>query len=147
VIEVQLEAGAALPGIEELVARAAEAALRRASQDVANSSLTVVLSDDEEMARLNEQYRGAQGPTDVLSFEFDDVDLTGEMGGYLGDIVISVERARAQAEDAGHSPERELAVLVAHGTLHLLGYDHAEEEEERVMFALQEAAAAEALDA
>ena len=66
------------------------------------------------------------------------------MSGYLGDVVISVERAAAQAADAGHSLAQEVAVLAAHGTLHLLGYDHAEEEQQRVMWDLQERAAADA---
>jgi len=134
-------------GIEELLVRAAEAALRRAGLEVERAGVTVVLTDDEALARLNRQFRETEGPTDVLSFEFDDVDLTGEMGGYLGDVVVSVERARSQAQEAGHPLERELAVLVAHGALHLAGYDHADEDEERAMFALQEAAADEALGA
>ena len=136
-IEVQIEPGAAVAGIEGLLVRAAEAALRQAGLDVERAAITVVLTGDDDLALLNRQFRGVDGPTDVLSFAFDDEDLTEEMDGYLGDIVISVERARAQAEEAQHPLERELAVLVAHGTLHLAGYDHAEADTEQAMFALQ----------
>lgn len=144
-IEVQIEPEAGITEVEDLLVRSVEAALRRAGLDVERSGVTVVLTGDEELTRLNEQFRGREGPTDVLSFEFDDADLTGEMDGYLGDIVISVDRARAQAEAGGRALERELAVLAAHGALHLAGHDHAEEDEERTMFALQDVAASEAL--
>jgi len=136
-----------IPAAEGLVQRAFAAAVRQAGGDPAQVSATVVLTDDEELARLNLQFRQVSEPTDVLSFAVDGEDITGELQGYLGDVVISVERARAQAAEAGHSLEHELAVLVAHGALHLLGFDHAEEPEEREMFARQEAAAREATSA
>ncbi len=146
-IEVQFACECTIPGVEALVTRAAEAALRLVGVQPDKASMSVVLADDAELARLNRDFRGLDGPTDVLSFEFDGEDPSGEMSGYLGDVVISVQRAQAQAEEAGHSVEHELAVLAAHGALHLAGYDHAEEAEEKGMFARQEAAAAEALGA
>lgn len=146
-IEVQVVCSCPIAEVESLVTRAAEAALRLADVDPKLAAMSVVLADDEELARLNREFRGIDGPTDVLSFDFDGDDPSGEMSGYLGDVVVSVERARVQAEEAGHSLERELAVLVAHGALHLAGYDHAEESDEQSMFARQEAAATEALGA
>ncbi|MHB0876032.1 MAG: rRNA maturation RNase YbeY [Anaerolineae bacterium] len=130
----------------EVVTRAASAAIRAAGESSDDLGLTIVLTDDAELARLNEQFRGVEGPTDVLSFESDDgyPEEIEEMQGYLGDVVISVERAAAQAAAGGHSLAEELALLAAHGALHLLGYDHAEEEERREMWMLQDQAAADA---
>lgn len=132
----------------DVVARAAEAALRAANESGNDLSLTVVLSNDDELALLNQQYRDTEGPTDVLSFEAGDdfPDGVDEMRGYLGDVIISVERAAAQATAAGHSLAREMAVLAAHGTLHLLGFDHAEDEGRQVMWNLQDQAAADAVN-
>lgn len=132
---------------QQLVLRACEAALHQAQLDPAAQSLTVVLADDATLRRLNAGFLGWDKPTDVLSFGTDEADRTGEMEGYLGDIVISWDRVTEQAQTAGHSPERELAILVAHGCLHLAGYDHADEDEAARMFALQEQAADEAIRA
>lgn len=109
-----------------------------------DAEATLVFVDDNEIRELNYQYREKNCPTDVLSFaileendeEPDFEDPIGEM--LLGDIVISLERAVVQAEEYGHSFERELAFLTVHGILHLLGYDHETEEEEKLMFARQE---------
>lgn len=79
-------------------------------------SLGVRFAGDRELRRANRHYRGKDQPTDVLSFPGEE--------GYLGDILISVPTARRQAESAGHSVERELQVLLLHGILHCLGYDH-----------------------
>jgi len=107
--------------------------------------------DDARIHELNREYRGIDRPTDVLSFamqEGDEPDIIfdeweeGEsdpVSGMLGDIVISLERAKAQSEEYGHSLEREIGFLFVHGFLHLLGYDHQTAEEEAVMFAKQEA--------
>lgn len=103
--------------------------------------LVVVISDDEALRDLNQRFRGRPGPTDVLSFAD---DTKGPFSGgavgfprYLGDIVISLDRARVQAEEAGGSLEDELRVLTVHGVLHLLGYDHEETGDKERMWAQQ----------
>ncbi len=114
-----------------------------------NVEISIMLVDDEEIHALNKLHRGIDRATDVLSFpmfEYDEdgeIDISecdfGENGEILlGDIVISLQRAAAQAEEYGHSFEREIGFLTAHSLLHLLGYDHIEPEEEKEMFALQE---------
>jgi len=97
--------------------------------------VSVTITDNEEIQSLNKQYRSKDAPTDVLSFPLYDEngDLDEEE---LGDIVISLERAAFQAQEYGHSLEREVAFLVAHSMLHLVGYDH--EEDETEMFQKQE---------
>jgi probable rRNA maturation factor len=105
----------------------------RPAQDI---DLCIVIETDEVLKDMNKKYRGMDEPTDVLSFESDDMDPeTGTP--YLGDIIISLEQARRQAEKSNHSLTAELQLLAVHGTLHLLGYDHAEEEEKRRMWSLQ----------
>lgn len=106
------------------------------------AEVSVTLTDDEEIHILNKQYRNVDRPTDVLSFplnEAGETDDDGDDTDALGDIVISVERAAKQAEEYGHSLDRELAFLAVHSTLHLLGYDHETPDEERDMFSRQEA--------
>lgn len=105
------------------------------------AELTVVITDDERVRELNHRYRGVNLPTDVLAFEGTAEGFVEAPGSipYLGDVVISYPRVRAQAEEQGHSPDRELALLVIHGVLHLLGYDHTTSEEEAIMWARQEA--------
>ena len=106
--------------------------------------VSVSLVDDKFIHQLNRDYRKIDRPTDVISFAFldneDDRDaqLHGQGIVCLGDIYISVDRAKAQAEEYGHSLNRELSFLFVHGILHLLGYDHMTPEEEKVMFALQD---------
>lgn len=90
-------------------------------------------SDDEELAQLNSLYAGESHATDVLSFAQTNV-LTTTVSPMLGDIVISVETAARQAQQGGHPLAYELLHLAVHGLCHLLGYDHATQEEERVMF-------------
>lgn len=104
--------------------------------------VSVTLCDDERIHELNREHRGVDRATDVLSFPQYDAD---EVDGFtkhdevvLGDIVISVERARAQSIEYGHSYTRELAFLAIHSVLHLLGYDHMTDSEEKVMNSLQE---------
>ena len=91
--------------------------------------VSVTITDDEGIWAVNKEYRGIDKPTDVLSFPLTDFEQSAEPAAdepavSLGDIVVSLERAAAQAEEFGHSPERELAFLCVHSTLHLLGYDH-----------------------
>lgn len=134
-------------------------------EEVERGIVTLTLTDDEGIRELNRQYRGLDKPTDVLSFSllegeqadiryedeyessdsevgddsWTDEDKAGDpFSDLLGDIVISVPRAEAQAAEYGHSFERELGFLFVHGFLHLLGYDHGDEEEEKEMFSKQE---------
>ena len=104
--------------------------------------LSVTFVNNEKIQMLNRDYRGKDEPTDVLSFamhEGDDEQVTAEgMPDLLGDIVISVERAKSQAEEYGHDVKRELSFLAVHGFLHLVGYDHGTEEQETNMFKRQE---------
>ncbi len=117
------------------------------------SELTVVIADDDRVRELNRCYRGVDSTTDVLAFggsaegaelgadwevRHPFVEAPGAIA-YLGDVVISYPRVLAQAEEQGHSPDRELALLVIHGVLHLLGYNHTTPEEEAIMWAQQEA--------
>ena len=91
---------------------------------LASADMTIVLTDDEQLHELNREYLGVDSPTDVLSFPAAESDPeTGTT--YLGDILISIPRATQQAQAAGHSVEDEVQLLVVHGTLHLLGHDHA----------------------
>jgi len=98
-------------------------------------SLTFV--DVTEMEELHIKWMDEAGPTDVLSFPMDLPEHEGEVV-TLGDIVIAPAVAAKQAADAGHSVEHEIYILATHGLLHILGYDHADPDEEKVMFALQE---------
>ena len=107
------------------------------------AELSVLLVDADYMAELNHRWMDGDGPTDVLAFPMDEGSVDhgpGETGGepaLLGDIVLCPEVAAKQAATAGHSTADELALLTVHGTPHLLGYDHAEPDEEREMFGLQ----------
>ena len=108
------------------------------------AELSILLVDVDYMTELNHRWMGGDGPTDVLAFPMDEGSVDhgpGEAGGgepaLLGDIVLCPEVAAKQAATAGHSTDDELHLLTVHGALHLLGYDHAEPEEEREMFALQ----------
>jgi probable rRNA maturation factor len=122
-----------MPLALDLIERAARAAL---SHEVVDGDLTIVLSDDTQLRELNRAYLGVDEPTDVLSFPASETDP--ETGArYLGDILISVPRADAQARRAGHPLEAEVQLLVAHGVLHLLGYDHAEPDEKSKMWRAQ----------
>lgn len=99
--------------------------------------LNVTFVDDAEMTELHIKWMDEPGSTDVLSFPMD-MPESAEDVVTLGDIVISPEFATAQANQAGHSPEHEIFILATHGLLHILGYDHADPAEEKIMFALQE---------
>lgn len=125
-----------------------------AVEGVADGEVALTFVDDEEIHRLNKEFRNIDRPTDVLSFamresvgeepeityEVETEDEVGpEFDEVLGDIIISVPRAIAQSEDYGHSVERELGFLFVHGFLHLLGYDHQTPEDEAVMMGKQEA--------
>lgn len=130
---------------QELMEKAAAAVLayEECEEDF---EISVSFVEDEEMKNLNHQYRGIDSTTDVLSFPIMDFDEGEPIEGVedfideelvLGDIVISTKRAAEQAEEYGHSLERELTFLMVHGMLHLLGEDHDTEEKEAVMFKKQ----------
>ncbi|MBR3888163.1 MAG: rRNA maturation RNase YbeY [Clostridia bacterium] len=99
----------------------------------------ITLTNNENIRKINAEHRQIDKATDVLSFpmfdrsEIDSLKVDDEMEDILGDIIVSVEKVREQAEEYGHSFERELAYLVTHGMLHLLGYDHMIDEEKVVM--------------
>ena len=98
--------------------------------------VSITFTDDENIHALNKRFRGVDAPTDVLSFPLTDFDnvcgepAIDEIENMLGDIVLNLQRARAQAEQYGHSFEREAAFLTVHSMLHLLGYDHETGEED-----------------
>lgn len=100
---------------------------------VMDAEVSVTLTDDAHIHVLNRDYRGVDRPTDVLSFALTESEepaiIDAPCGVVLGDLVISLERAATQAEEYGHSFLRELSFLTVHGMLHLLGYDHIEEED------------------
>ena len=124
-----------------------EAAVKLAAEKVAelyglkNAEVSVTLTDDEHIHKLNREYRGVDRPTDVLSFALTESDEPTVEGGpeteILGDLILSVERVVAQAEEYGHSLKREAAFLTVHGMLHLLGYDHIKDEDREEMEAEQ----------
>jgi probable rRNA maturation factor len=106
-----------------------------------DAELSIVLVDEAAMEQLHVQWMDEPGPTDVLSFPMDELRPGTEEAispaGLLGDVVLCPQVAIAQAETAGHSALDELLMLTTHGILHLLGFDHAEPEEEKEMFGLQ----------
>jgi probable rRNA maturation factor len=136
-----------------------ETILRKAgeAEGVNDGEVALTFVTDEHIHELNKQYRGIDRPTDVLSFAMnegleDEPEIVYEIGegdaepdfpDVLGDIIISVETAKRQSEEYGHSLERELGFLFVHGFLHLLGYDHQDEASEAEMMSKQEAVLAE----
>lgn len=109
------------------------------------SELSVTFVTNEKIQEINRQYRNKDYATDVISFALEEmgegeIEVTGgDMPRVLGDIIISVKKAEEQAEEYGHSFEREIGFLAVHGLLHLLGYDHEVEEDEKIMFDRQRA--------
>jgi probable rRNA maturation factor len=136
VVNIQLADGVNTPHELNRIESAASQAMHMAGAPP-DSELTVVLTDDEELHRLNRQFLEIDAPTDVLSFPADFIDPDSHHP-YLGDILVSVERARQQADLQGHSASQELLLLIVHGILHLLGHDHAEDAERERMWALQD---------
>ncbi len=133
--------------ITEIVEKAITASLKYMEFEY-DAEVSVMFVDNEEIHNLNKLHRGIDRATDVLSFpmfeydedgniieEYADFSDSGEL--ILGDIVISLERAKQQSEEYGHSFEREIGFLTVHSMLHLLGYDHMNEEDEKEMFGYQ----------
>ena len=135
-IDVQTELDN-LPGTAgDLIRRAVETTLE---SEGASGDVCVLVTDAEEIQRLNANYRGIDRVTDVLTFPAWEGDsILCPPDGYLGDIAICYERAEEQAEEYGHSLERELAFLSVHGSLHLLGFDHMKQEDEKLMLKKQD---------
>jgi probable rRNA maturation factor len=104
------------------------------------SELSISLVDEDEMSALHVRWMDEPGATDVLSFPMDEMKphSAAQGPGMVGDIVLCPDFAVQQAKDAGHSLQEELELLTVHGVLHLLGYDHRESEEKKVMFGLQD---------
>lgn len=144
-MKIYFEEGHAVP--EELLQKMTEAAEYAVESenmhnlDKQRCEISVTFVDLDEIHELNKQYRGVDKPTDVLSFPAVD-DLEEEIPEVceicLGDVVICEQKAREQAEEFGHSFERELVYLFTHSVLHLLGYDHMEEDEKKAMRAREE---------
>lgn len=108
-------------------------------ENVKDSTFSIVFIDDEYMHELNLKYRGIDRTTDVLSFAFEDNNKICYNIRQLGEIFVSIPKMRLQAKEYGHSEKRELAFLIVHGILHLLGYDHTLGlKEEKEMFEKQE---------
>jgi probable rRNA maturation factor len=102
-----------------------------------SAGLTLVISDDVQIQSLNRQYLGVDAPTDVLAFPSGEIDLdAGQL--YLGDVIISYQRAEEQSEAGEHTLEQEMQLLIVHGVLHLLGYDHAIDSEKTKMWEVQD---------
>ncbi len=100
--------------------------------------MSYIFVDLEQIHRINKEYRQKDAPTDVISFAYVDAEPTGALPYELGDVFICKEKIIAQANEYQHSLLRECSFLMTHGILHLLGYNHEEKEEEKVMFDLQD---------
>ena len=133
-MEVYLDNSQSLP-LDEALWRDRLETMMRLEGLPENAQVSVTFVDDAAIHELNREHRGVDRPTDVLSFpQFEaDEEIPEGMPHVLGDLVVSLETARRQAEEYGHSEEREIAFLLVHGFLHLLGYDHETAEDEAEM--------------
>lgn len=135
-ITIQVKRNVSLPVDRSILFHAAQHTI-----DISNisrhSSLTIVIGNDALLHRLNRQYRQVDSPTDVLSFPSGEVDPDTDLP-YLGDVIISLTRASEQASAYGHSLTDELQLLVVHGILHLLGYDHIQPADKQKMQSAQD---------
>lgn len=125
----------------EMIQNLLEVAAKR--EKVAEAEMSITFVTNERIQELNATYRGKNQPTDVISFAMEDMGegedelVAADMPRMLGDIVISIPRTKEQADEYGHSFMRELGFLSVHGFLHLLGYDHMNEADEKIMFGKQ----------
>ena len=104
-----------------------------------NVEFNIIIIDNPRIHEMNKKYRGVDRETDVITFALEDhKDIEFEDVRILGDVYISIDKARSQAVEYGHSLKREISFLAIHGLLHLLGYDHMKPEDEKVMFDLQD---------
>lgn len=133
--------------IDESIERLVSELLAHAATEekiLSEAEVSLTFMTDEEIQAMNAEYRGVDSPTDVISFPLEEVvegePIVPEIEGVpivLGDIIISIDTAKRQAEDYGHDLKREVGFLALHGFLHLLGYDHMNKEEEKRMFTRQ----------
>ena len=119
----------------EIVKKVLEHGMEKLNVD---AIFNVIIVNNDYIHKLNKDYRGVDRETDVITFALEDDKTFNPEDRVLGDIYISIDKAKSQSKDYGHSLIRELSYLAVHGFLHLLGYDHLKEEEEEVMFKLQE---------
>jgi len=138
---IEINQACNIPIDEQIIRKAASTTLdveKQLHQPALDLELSIYLTDDAEIQRLNKMYRNVDSPTDVLAFamrEGEDTDINPQL---LGDIVISVETAQRQASEVGHSLEMEFSLLTAHGVLHLLGYDDVTDSSAAIMRAKEE---------
>lgn len=139
-VEINYNSIAELPEEEELIKKVVCTVLEY-EEVFTEFDVYITLTNNDEIHKINKEYREVDRPTDVLSFpmyEREEIEnlkhlVSDEIEKILGDIIISIEKIKEQAEEYGHSFERELAYLVTHGMLHLLGYDHMIEDEKNIM--------------
>ena len=121
----------------DLLNKVADYALK--SENVDNGIVNIIIVDNDRIKCINKDYRNKDKETDVISFALEDDDTFIELPvRVLGDIYISIDKVKSQASDYGHSEKREICFLVVHGILHLLGYDHMNESDEKNMFSKQD---------
>ena len=123
---------------EDIIEKVVNKALEK--EKIKKASCSIIIVDNDYIHKLNKEYRGINRPTDVISFALEDdktMVIPDEIR-LLGDIYISIDKAKEQAKEYGHSLERELCFLAVHGIYHLLGYDHEKEEAAEIMFKKQE---------
>jgi probable rRNA maturation factor len=142
-IDIQNDAAYPIDGARLVDAAARTlAAYRTERDDTADAdtlALTIVLTSDAEIAALNRQFRGVDAPTDVLSFPSDEPPMDDDEPLYMGDLIIAYPYAKAQADALQHDANDNFALLVVHGTLHLLGFDHDSDETRESMWTAQAA--------
>lgn len=108
-------------------------------ENLGNVIFNIIFVDNQKIKEINKEYRNIDRETDVISFALEDnKDIEFNFGRLLGDIYISIDKVKSQAKEYGHSEKREMLFLTIHGLLHLLGYDHMNKEEEKIMFEKQE---------
>jgi len=131
-IEIQLNVDVDVP--QPLLIQAAQCVL---TQQDTQGALSIVITDDAQLETLNQQYRGISAPTDILSFPSDPLPFIPAEERYLGDIIVSLPYVMRRVADVAHTLDDELALLIVHGTLHLLGFDHDTHEKQQLMWAHQ----------
>lgn len=119
---------------EETIKEYVENILKGEKEDFDKKEFYVsfVITNNKEIHKINKEFRGIDRPTDVISFAYNETENFGPVE-VIGDIIISIDKVKEQAKEFGHSEKREFFYLLTHGMLHILGYDHIEKEEQRLM--------------